>query len=687
MKEQVREANDIVEVVQEFMELQRRGKNWTGLCPFQEEEHASFTVFPERQSYYCFSCGEFGDVFNFIQLYKNLTFPQALEYLTKRAGINPFSKKSISRSKKKIPTKKDFTPVEYKKTEERIEEYQGKIPQEIKEARGLSDEVIEIYKIGYTSRHWKTNAELYKDHKDCITIPVTKENRLVNIRYHTTIKGKKIKDLPYDTGLEYATWLYPENQLRHEKLIFSEGELDALCSISHGLPAITVTGGTGSWKKEFTNRFKHKTVYIIQDCDPSGQKGALKIAQQLSGTAKETKIIDLGLEHKGDLTDWFVTYGKSKQELQRLIDKTPVYLGEAKKEEEEKKKTSERIFITGRQLLEEDIMEQPAPIRKGLLVPQRYTILAASDGEGKTIFCTQLTLSAITGTTFLGLFPVPEPVRVLYFCGENSRGDIRTKVQYHRTEIEEILGRDITAELEKNFFLVEPININFWLNPKDTTELHGWMEDIRPDIVIFDPLADFISSQKSLSDDSLARGTVKILTGIAQKYQCFPILTTHLKKEAINPSTGRSIVTIDNCWDFVHGSRYWLNSAAAQVIMIRANLQRYPKAKKLVFKFKIAEPMEPMQILRNDNLWYEELPSDQMNLASLRAEDVKNILERRCNGQQIEVLLIDAMKKDFGCGVTMARDLIKTALKQKLLYKGKDNLIRITSTVEKELFQ
>jgi len=682
MKEQVREANDIVEVVQEFMELKRRGKNWTGLCPFHEEEHASFTVFPERQSYYCFSCGEFGDVFNFIQLYKNFTFPQALEYLTRRAEINPSSEKSISRSKKKILPKKDFTPVEYKKMEERIEEYQGKIPQEIKEARGLSDEVIEIYKIGYTSRHWKTSAELYKDHRDCITIPVTKEKKLVNIRYHTTIKGKKIKDLPYDTGLEYATWLYPEEQLNNETLIFTEGELDALCCISHGIPAITRTCGAITWKPEFTDHFRHKTIYIIQDCDPAGQKGALRIAQELLGIAKEIKIIELGLRNKGDLTDWFVTYGKTKEELRKLIDQTPAYLGE-----EEKKERSERIFITGRQLVEEEVVELPAPIRNGFVVPERYTILAASDGEGKTTFCTQLALSAITGTTLLSFFPIPKAAKVLYFCGENSRGDIKAKVEFHKTEIEKILNRSILKELEENFFLVEPININFCLSPKDKTELHGWLEDVRPDIVIFDPLADFISSQKSLSDDALARGTVKTLTELAQKYKCFPIITTHLKKEAINQQTGRSIVTLDNCWDFVHGSKYWLNSAAAQIVMIRANLQRYPKAKRLVFKFKTVTGVEPMQILRNENLWYEELPSDKMSLASLTSQDVKRVLQRRCKGQQIETLLVEAMKNDFGCGVTMAKELIKTALKTKILYKDKkDNLIKITSTVEKEIF-
>lgn len=680
MKEQVRQANDIVEVIQEFVALKRSGRIWFGLCPFQEEGAASFAVYPEN--FYCFSCGEYGDVFRFIELYKKLTFAEALKYLAKRKGINPFPEKSTNKPRKRILHKKNFTPIDHEKMQARIEEYCDNIPQGIREVRGLKDKVIERYEIGFADRHWKTGAELYKDHRGCITIPITRKEQLVNIRYHTTIKGKKIKDLPYDTGLEYATWLYPENQLKHEKLIFSEGELDVLCSISHGLPAITATGGTGSWKKEFTDHFRHKTVYIIQDCDPAGQKGALRIAQELLGMAKEIKIIELGLRNKGDLTDWFVTYGKTKEELRKLIDQTPVYLGE-----EEKKERSERIFITGRQLVEEEVVELPAPIRNGFLVPERYTILAASDGEGKTTFCTQLAISAITGTSLLNFFPIPKAAKVLYFCGENSRGDIKAKVEFHKTEIEKILNRSILKELEENFILVEPININFWLSPKDRTELHGWMEEIRPDIVIFDPLADFISSQKSLSDDALARGTVKTLTELAQKYKCFPIITTHLKKEAINQQTGRSIVTLDNCWDFVHGSKYWLNSAAAQIIIIRANLQRYPKAKRLVFKFKTVTGVEPMQVLRNENLWYEELPSYKMSLASLNSQDVKDVLQRRCKGQQIETLLIDAMKKDFGCGVTMAKELIKTALKTKILYKDKkDNLIKITSTVENEIF-
>ena len=373
-------------------------------------------------------------------------------------------------------------------------------------------------------------------------------------------------------------------------------------------------------------------------------------------------------------------YEKRKKELEQ--PKGDLSLRGAGTQEKKKKK---RIFITGRQLIEEKVKELPAPIGKGFLVPERYTILAASDGEGKTLFCTQLTLSVITGITFLDFFPISKPVKVLYFCGENSRADIKAKIEFQKIEIEEILGRDITKELDKNFILVEPININFFLNPKDKTELHGWLDDHKPDIVIFDPLADFISSQRSLSDDTLARITIKTLTGLAQKYKCFPVITTHLKKEAINPKTGRSIVTLDNVWDFVHGSRYWLNSAAAQIIMIRANLQRYPKAKNLVFKFKTVTEVKPLQIMRNKNLFYQELPKDKMTLASLTAEDVKDVLERRCKGEQVKSILIDAIRKDFGCSVTIAEDLIKTALKTKLLYKDKDNLIKISSTLQKEL--
>lgn len=504
-----------------------------------------------------------------------------------------------------------------------------------------------------------------------------------------------------------------------------EGEKDVDNLREWKLTATCNPMGAGKWKiqeRKYNPFLKGRDVIIIPDNDLLniqrdliiekhliGEKHLIQVAISLQNTAKNIKI--LRLPGASDFSDWkekdknnteekllilaseAVDWKETKEETIKNVKELE---GEIRKKKKEaslviasgaKEKPSKRIFITGKQLIEEEIKELPAPVKKGLFVPERYTILAASDGEGKTLFCTQLTLSAITGTTFLNFFPIPKPVRVLYFCGENSRGDIKAKIGFQKIEIEKILGRDITKELDRNFILVEPININFWLNPKDKTEINGWLEEIKPKIIIFDPLADFISSERSLSDDTLARGTVKTLTGLAQKYKCFPIITTHLKKEAINQQTGRSIVTPENVWNFVHGTKFWLNSAAAQVIMIKANLQKYPKAKKLVFKFKTITEVEPLLIMRNENLFYQELSSDKMSLASLTAEDVKIVLERRCKGQQVESILIDTVRKDFGCGVTMAKDLINTAIKTNLIYKDKkDNLIKITSVVENKLF-
>ncbi len=85
--EQVRLASDIVEVVSGYLTLQRRGKNYFGLCPFHSEKTPSFSVNPEMQIFHCFGCGAGGNVFNFIMRMERLTFPEAVRLLAKAAGI------------------------------------------------------------------------------------------------------------------------------------------------------------------------------------------------------------------------------------------------------------------------------------------------------------------------------------------------------------------------------------------------------------------------------------------------------------------------------------------------------------------------------------------------------------------------------------------------------------------------
>ena len=79
--------NDIVDVVSSYVELKRKGANYFGLCPFHNEKTPSFSVAPDKQIYHCFGCKKGGGVFSFIMEIENLTFPEAVEFLARRAGM------------------------------------------------------------------------------------------------------------------------------------------------------------------------------------------------------------------------------------------------------------------------------------------------------------------------------------------------------------------------------------------------------------------------------------------------------------------------------------------------------------------------------------------------------------------------------------------------------------------------
>ena len=97
---EIRERNDIVSVISEYVQLRRTGKNWKGLCPFHKEKTPSFNVNQDEQLYYCFGCGVGGNVINFIMAIENLPFLDALERLAERAGI-PIVPKAISPQEKR----------------------------------------------------------------------------------------------------------------------------------------------------------------------------------------------------------------------------------------------------------------------------------------------------------------------------------------------------------------------------------------------------------------------------------------------------------------------------------------------------------------------------------------------------------------------------------------------------------
>ena len=104
--EEIRNSNDIVSIISEYIPLKKTGKNYQGLCPFHSEKTPSFMVSSDKQIFHCFGCGIGGNVFNFIMRYENISYPEAIKQLAVRANIL-------------IPTdsKKDFSNKEFKERE------------------------------------------------------------------------------------------------------------------------------------------------------------------------------------------------------------------------------------------------------------------------------------------------------------------------------------------------------------------------------------------------------------------------------------------------------------------------------------------------------------------------------------------------------------------------------------------
>ena len=84
---QIKQKLDITDVVANYISIKKAGKNYKAVCPFHSEDTPSFMVSPELQIFKCFGCGEGGDMFNFVEKIEGVDFPQALEILAEKAGV------------------------------------------------------------------------------------------------------------------------------------------------------------------------------------------------------------------------------------------------------------------------------------------------------------------------------------------------------------------------------------------------------------------------------------------------------------------------------------------------------------------------------------------------------------------------------------------------------------------------
>src|SRR6516164_3720800 len=158
--DEVRAAADIVRIVGDYVQLRKGGVNLKGLCPFHQEKTPSFSVHPTKQVFYCFGCGVGGDVFKFVMLIENLSFPEALRRVAEKVGITlreTAGDETFDANARDRSALYKIHEVAAKFFAEQLSgTVEGRAARGYLADRGLSDEVIGRFRLGYAPAEGRT---------------------------------------------------------------------------------------------------------------------------------------------------------------------------------------------------------------------------------------------------------------------------------------------------------------------------------------------------------------------------------------------------------------------------------------------------------------------------------------------------------------------------------------------------
>lgn len=328
--DEVRNSNDIVSVIGSYIKLQKKGSNYMGLCPFHNEKTPSFAVNPAKQFYHCFGCGAGGNVFTFIMEYENYSFPEALKFLADRAGIKLPETEAYGEAKKGADLRGRLLEINKQAAiyyYRRLKSDQGREAYRYLTERGLTDETIKHFGLGYST---KDSSDLYRylkklgygdellaqtglfrfderlggrdKFRDRVIFPIMDINHRV-IGFGGRIMGKAGPDVPKylnspETKLfEKSRNLYGLNfakSSRKNQIILCEGYMDVIALHQAGFTNAVAALGTafGSSHAALLKRYTTEVILTF-DSDEAGVSAALRAIPILREAELIVKVLDM----------------------------------------------------------------------------------------------------------------------------------------------------------------------------------------------------------------------------------------------------------------------------------------------------------------------------------------------------------------------------------------------------------
>ena len=325
--EQVRTENDIVDVIGDYVKLQKKGSSYFGLCPFHNEKSPSFSVSPNKQMYYCFGCGEGGNVISFLMKYENYTFVEAMEVLAERAGVQlpkmEYSKEA--KREKDLKTKIiEINTEAAKYFHYLLKSERGKVAYNYLTGRKLSDETIVRFGLGYSDKYsnnlygylrkkgygdneLKETGLFTFDEKRGVTdkfwnrvmFPIMDANNRV-IAFGGRVMGNakpKYLNSPETKVFDKSRNLYGLNIARASRkdyFLICEGYMDVISLHQAGFNNAVAALGTAFTSRHATLIKRYvKEVVLNFDSDEAGIKAALRAIPYLKDAGIAIKVLSM----------------------------------------------------------------------------------------------------------------------------------------------------------------------------------------------------------------------------------------------------------------------------------------------------------------------------------------------------------------------------------------------------------
>ena len=339
--DEIRNSNDLVDIISQYVILKRSGRNFFGLCPFHKEKTPSFSVSPDKQIFHCFGCGAGGNVIHFISKIENVDFKESLEILADRAGIKlPTLENNVDSKrlelKEKVYEINKLVAMYYHET---LYKPQAKPAQEYVKKRKLDNKALKEFCIGYAE-----NANvLYKLLKEkgfteeeilASDLVIKKgnnyvdrfKNRLIfpiqDIRNRFIAFGGRVLDnslpkyinSPENIVYSKARNLYGLNVAKNtktRKLIIVEGYMDTVSLHQRGIDNVVASCGTALTEAQgrLLRKYAEKVI-ISYDSDSAGQAATLRGLEILNNLGCDIRILQM--EGAKDPDEYVIKYGNGR---------------------------------------------------------------------------------------------------------------------------------------------------------------------------------------------------------------------------------------------------------------------------------------------------------------------------------------------------------------------------------------